>query len=55
MEGYKKGNKKMGRYPGYQRSKSVHTVPLLGILEVCKIGKILYMHLYRKKWYSKVA
>ena len=25
------------------------------ILEVCKIGQILYVHLYREKWYRKVA
>ena len=25
------------------------------IPEVCKIGKILYVHLYREKWYRKVA
>ena len=27
----------------------------LVIPEVCKIGKILYVHLYREKWYRKVA
>ena len=29
--------------------------PYVVIPEVCKIGKILYMNLYREKWYRKVA
>ena len=29
--------------------------PKVVIPEVCKIGKILYVHLYREKWYRKVA
>ena len=39
---------------GLIRETKLH-VPKVVIPEVCKIGKILYVHLYREKWYRKVA
>ena len=44
----------------YMRSDTVHHMRFFAgvmvvIPEVYKIGKILYVHLYREKWYRKVA